>query len=1287
MHTLSKPKVAMLALAVMAAVGGCGTRVGSQSQGGGVTPDAVITMIGQEPTSSAGANPMTVTVRSGADVVMSGKDSDGRGVALQSFQWSQTGGPPLPSLPDPGALLYTTANTVDFRAPDVASPTTLTFQLKVTNANSVSGTADLNVTVVPGLDPDEFLAPPTVPHRFTVAVTTSQGLSGLAADVPVCVSVARQIQYTDRAGNAQTVSLPQDTSLEADATWSAALGGEAAISGGSTNLQNAVDSYTNPRVVFEIPALNDQYLVARFDQPVAGDTTAQLDALMAQQLVTADEDSASLGLAITATPGSCDGTLTAPELGGENLIVAVLDASGKVALESPPAAAGAPAVLTADAGGAPLTADGLLGALTPAHSSAQIQTTASADAYYQAIDPLNIKTTLQGWLQANCFDPNATDYGVAEAGADGAHAVYTNNYDLGFGRDMYVIKCAADHTDSATGTVTAHQGDLAAIVFNYPSLELAVLRQDPINGVAMEWSAAADGSNPTHRFTKFYVFGPDDRTGTFKRIAGANFDHRGVKVVPGTCTVCHGGSLASLPAGFSAGSTYPVVQDPTSSTACSSGSSAGCLSPGDVDAAFLPWDIASLLFSDNDPSFKGNVVSGASATMTAEQPAIKQLNTFVYQTYQPELESVGGTTVDRYAAGRELIEQWYGGPGLPSATYSDSGTPAGWSGSSTATSVYHDVFARNCRACHTENPNPSVQFSGFGILTDDGYQSLLNEFSATGLGRRYVFQETLMPDSRLTTDRFWVNEQGGTSAATTLATAVQQATSETDLLGSDQNAIPTGQPVVGFTVNGTPADPTTGKFAAARFSGARVDSSASYFIAKYEWSLCLIRTSGSTCASQPLDGDTTADPGFDTSQYGDYQLTLVATNDVGQSATQTYEIDVANTVPEPSQVSNCPSGLSAPYSSSSPGSAITVNISSCFTSFGDPPYTLQVSSDGTSYGSAVTGSSVPWNATVVPGTPQLNSNGRNTTVPTISFNFNPSAAGNATVYYELCDTDNICATGNAAIAPAGSLSVNPASLVAYWSPSAFNPSNSTSGTIAIPPSAVAINAGPAMSLGSLQSDVTLNVPSSLTVNLAFGALASGTGSLSSSSLSGNPSSLDSQIGTLTYAPPSAFVTCDLNGDDLSTGTGTCTNSVSFTDTLSASGYANSGSTVSIDVQALTSFSRSDHRAPSQLNIYSGVLATCNSSGCHASGGGGGTAIWSYDSGSEGNTYTSIIDAVGSGSTNVVVPGSPNASQFYLAPCTSTDTAAQGLGMYQVFTTNSAQCQILFQWILEGAPND
>src|SRR5882724_8479415 len=105
---------ALVVFTTAAALCGCGTRVGTGggSENGKQTPLAVVTPIGYKPTSASGANPVAITVRSGADVVLSGKDSDVLAVALKTFAWAQTGGPSLPALPSAGALLYRTSNTV-----------------------------------------------------------------------------------------------------------------------------------------------------------------------------------------------------------------------------------------------------------------------------------------------------------------------------------------------------------------------------------------------------------------------------------------------------------------------------------------------------------------------------------------------------------------------------------------------------------------------------------------------------------------------------------------------------------------------------------------------------------------------------------------------------------------------------------------------------------------------------------------------------------------------------------------------------------------------------------------------------------------------------------------------------------------------------------------------------------------------------------------------------------------------------------------------------------------------
>jgi hypothetical protein len=1295
----------LVALAITA----CGTRVGTGGGGSGSNPGlkALITPIGYKATSNTGANPVTLTVRSGADVILSGKDSDGGAVALKSFAWAQTAGPALPALPSSGALLYRTANTVSFRAPQVAQDTALTFTLTVTDARGATATATASVTVKPIGDADQFLSIPTAVHRFEVAAATAEGLTGLSADVPVCISVVREVQYTSRDGTQRNIVLPQLTSLQADTAWTASAGGAAAGQNGTTTLSKAsvstaVNTYTNPRVGFVVPTFNDEDLFAMFNQPVANESDSAHAARLAEQLVPSDVSTAQLILSIGATPGSCDGSVGAPALAAKTLVVALIDSGGNVAAYNSSTQAGAPASLVQDKSGATLTSDSLLTSLT----SGVVETAQSALAYYQALDPTGAKTTLDDWLDANCFDHTASDYGTAAAGANGAHAVYTNNFDLGFGRDMYFVKCAADHKD-ASGNVTARAGDMASVVVNYTSLEGAALRQGPIIAVAMEYGAAADGTNPTHRFPKFYVFAPDDRDGLLKRVSTANFDHRGQKYVPGACTSCHGGTLPTLPANFTSASPYPVIQDPTQdatqdATNCAKTASA-CLSASDVDAAFMPWDLDSFLYSDTDPAFTGLAVPPAPYTRAAQEPSLKALNTLVYGTFQPEIETVSvasnGTssnvTIDRYAAVRALVEKWYGGANLPNATYSDTDTPAGWAAPTGADTLYHNAFARNCRACHTVNPVPPIQFTGLNGFADDGYTAFVAEFAnqptgAVGLGKAYTFQQSIMPAARLTMDRFWVNYAGGDSAAKVLATQLAQATGATDLLTSSGDAVAPGQPSVTVTVNGSSADATTEKFTAARFTGARVDAAASFFVAKYNWSLCIIATPGGACATAPVVGSTTAAPGIDTSAYGNYQLTLTADNGVGQTLTQTYEIDVPDTTPSPSQVSACPAGQSAPFSTTGNGASRQISVTSCFTALGDAPYTLQVSNDGVTYSATpISDPSLPWNASVVAATPTIDPvTGRDTSVPTISFNFTLHATGstNNTVYYKLCDTDNECATGNSAIMLAGSLTPSSSALVAYWDPSVD--AYYSAGAVAVIPGAIPILSS--ASLSTLTSSLVLDVPSTADVTLKLTSLSTGT--LSSTQLNGtSPSNLLSLVSGLTYTPGAHCVNLDANGNALSAAVNGCTTVPSFQDTLSSTTVSPTpaAGTVTVNLQALASYNGAPSRAPAQKSVYSmltenGTVAgttseSCATSGCHTGAGNGTALYWTYTASDPATTYTSIMSQV--------VPGSPTTSPFYTAPCLPGAAGGRTGVMVQMFDPGSAECQIIYQWILEGAPRD
>ncbi len=271
----------------------------------------------------------------------------------------------------------------------------------------------------------------------------------------------------------------------------------------------------------------------------------------------------------------------------------------------------------------------------------RVDSHASALAYFAAIDPTSAKDTLDKWLSVNGFDPTVTGWN-----AD-AHAIYTNNFDLGFGRNMYMKYGACDN-GFAQLPLQQRIGhcDVAAVVVNYVDLEAAAKLLNPVIAVAMEYSASPGTGT---RFTKFYAFTPDTRTGIYRRVLSVNLDRRGEENLPQACVVCHGG----LP-----------------------GNATSYATSADMNATFIPWDLDSLLYSDTDPGFSVKPVNDsikAQYTRAAQESELKKLNEGAYLTYSDPAAIPG-----RFALARELLEDWYGGAGLPNASYDDSIVPAGW---------------------------------------------------------------------------------------------------------------------------------------------------------------------------------------------------------------------------------------------------------------------------------------------------------------------------------------------------------------------------------------------------------------------------------------------------------------------------------------------------------------------------------------------------------------------------------------------------------------------------------
>jgi hypothetical protein len=1278
------------------ATSGCGTRVGTGggSDSGAQAPLAVITPIGYKATSAAGASPVAITVRSGADVVLSAKDSDGLAVALKTFSFAQTGGPALPALPSAGALLYRTSNTVSFRAPDVTSATKLTFRLTVTNALDTSSTTDAEVTVLPSSDSNQFLIPQVVnsppPQKFQVAVATAEGLTGLTSDTPVCVKVSRQVQYRGRNQGAQdtplVADLPQLPELQADAAWLASVDTVPATNpDGSPNLDNAVHSHTNLHFAFPLPAFNDEDLFALFNQPAPGESPSDSTARQAKQLLPNDVDTAHLLLSVSATPGSCDGKTSAPALQAKTLVLAVVDDAGTehVVLSSAATAPNSAATVNQDASGAALTSDALLTTVRTA-SDAPVETLASTTAYYKVIDPNSTKLTLDQWLDANCFDHTAADYGTGAAGANGAHAVYTNNFDLGFGRDMYFIKCTADHTD-ASGNV-AHAGDMASVVINYPSLEQTALKQNPIIAVAMEYSA--DPGSTGARVTKFYAFAPNQRDGGFTRVSSANFDKRGQKYLPGSCLPCHGGKVADST--FATGS--------------------------NVNASFMPWDLDALLYSDTDPAFKGFLTDGTPFTRKAQEPNLQKLNALVFQTWQvPDPIPASGTgtclavtdpgCIDRFAAPIALVTKWYGGdPGAAGAhAYDDSKTPDAWAinGQTAPSDLYHQVFAHQCRSCHTQLNVATQQFNDYPTFES----SFITKDSNASRVQETVFRKSQMPLARLTADRFWVDFSGGTSAAQVLANQIKSVNATDQVVDSAGNFIPPGAPLLRgtrvsqvdsstptSTVSPLSADTTTGIYTIKRNDAALVDISASPFASIYSATLCLKQTKDSTdstpCVPQPvpLIGSTTALPAFNASNWGFYELQVTANNPLGTATPLTpILINAPQTLPN---ISGCVAQFanqSVANSTPTNPQVLTLDVSQCAT-LGDSPQ-LQLFDPSTGqWGptSQATGTSGDYTASIA--------------AFAIKFSFAESAMTPVTLNYRLCDVaDSVCdASDNSSNTHAGTANapvvINIASTyTALPRPYSISLTANTAGStplatvLTIPVSCTGATTPPAecANTAALTEGDTI-LPLGSDFNLVLGTPSAG--SVAPLTQTTNVA----QSGTIQYtAPTTGFVTCDINGKDINDPTHTqpCV-PVSFTyDLQRASNTAeHSQSNVTVKINATTSFSQGG--SP----IYS-MLAGC-ASGCHdltpvdcSATPNDGRCRWTYDPASATNTLNALKAGAcknTAGTLSCISAGDPSNSLLYLNPCGSPPQNGHGAGSQTLPAPTATNCQVLSKWLAEGA---
>jgi hypothetical protein len=165
----------------------------------------------------------------------------------------------------------------------------------------------------------------------------------------------------------------------------------------------------------------------------------------------------------------------------------------------------------------------------------ETNTTSYADAYYRAIDPTNLKDTIDKWKTQNGFGSGTGTEKLA---------VFRDAKDLGYGRRM----TGRQNTDGSVAFYVENYNVAPNGASGYASIlnvEAAINRDTRwhVGTNAIEWSSTPCGAGDpadcsgTIKFAKYYNFSSKDGT----RQLAVDLDGNGLKAMPGPCITCHGG--------------------------------------------------------------------------------------------------------------------------------------------------------------------------------------------------------------------------------------------------------------------------------------------------------------------------------------------------------------------------------------------------------------------------------------------------------------------------------------------------------------------------------------------------------------------------------------------------------------------------------------------------------------------------------------------------------------------------------------------------------------------------
>lgn len=463
-----------------------------------------------------------------------------------------------------------------------------------------------------------------------------------------------------------------------------------------------------------------------------------------------------------------------------------------------------------------------------------------ATAYYAAVDPDNDRDTLEKWKLKNGFyDPANTV----------THVIFRDALDLGYGRDMYVLK------NTTTGRIAFFVNNFIVqqqpgSSSNYGPLNVdAAISQDRrfLKGTnAIEFSPAnednPDDPNGEMKITKFFTFDKDGN-----RLTSADLDGRGVKHMPGMCWACHGGQTMPL----------------------------------DAEGKFQPYSLRSAKLNILGVSeFEYSLQNGYHRDQMEEK--FRVINSYVRDHYveMDARDIAANTGRGKWSAeyALKLVNGRYNNTIDTTGTlYNDDFVPEGWSyeanpgaGVDTET-LFKRVVGPHCTACHslqgraaTHEPDLLTDHPG-NIRNAINFSSYKKFMAYRSRIIDYVYKRGIMPMSLRNFEAFWESPDGAPSI---LAAALGDPS-----LFVNGKVIQPGNPI---------ARPGASRVVR---SPVQLDGSASSFASNYLWTIQ--EPAVVDGATVYFDSPASAQPKF-YAPAGTYKLRLTVSSSKGSHYADVY---------------------------------------------------------------------------------------------------------------------------------------------------------------------------------------------------------------------------------------------------------------------------------------------------------------------------------------------------------------------------------------------------------------